>query len=64
MEIRMEVKAMNGTAFKSSLIWNNIGEVAVVLGSKILSVYQSALLRVIIVRQRVHPFTFQPALPQ
>ncbi len=55
---------MNRNVFKSSLIWNNIGEVAVVLGSKILSVYQSALLRVIIVRQRVHPFTFQPALPQ
>ena len=50
---------MNGTAFKSSLIWNNIGEVAVVLGSKILSVYQSALFGVVTMRRHVHPFTFQ-----
>lgn len=53
---------MNRTAFKSGLIWNNIGEVAVVLGSKFPSVYQSALLRVVTVRQRVHPFTLQSVL--
>lgn len=55
---------MNRSAFKSSLIWNNIGEVAVVLGNKILSVYQSALLGIFTVRQRVYPFTFQSAFPR
>jgi|GEM_PF-1578593 len=50
---------MNLTVFKNSLIWNNIGEVAVVLGSKTLSVYQSALLGFITLRRRVRSFTFQ-----
>ncbi|WP_312694258.1 hypothetical protein [Caproiciproducens sp.] len=54
---------MNLTAFKNSLIWNNIGEVAVVLGSKTLSVYQSALLRVVTLRRRVRSFTFQSVSP-
>lgn len=53
---------MNLTVFKHSLIWNNIGEVAVVLGSKTLSVYQSALLEVVTLRQRVRSFTFQSVL--
>ena len=54
---------MNLTVFKNSLIWNNIGEVAVVLGSKTLSVYQSALLGVVTLRRRVRSFTFQSVSP-
>lgn len=53
---------MNYTAFKSSLIWNNIGEIAVVSGNKALSVYQSAHSGVVTARH-VHPFTFQSVLP-
>lgn len=50
---------MNLTVFKNSLIWNNIGEVAVVLGTKTLSVYRSALLGFVTLRRRVRSFTFQ-----
>lgn len=45
---------MNRNVFKRSLIWNNIGEVAVVLGKFDRSVYQSALLQGLTARQRVH----------
>ena len=36
---------MNGSVFKSSIIWNNIGEVAIQNGKMSLSVYHYALLR-------------------
>lgn len=50
---------MNRTVFKNGLIWNNIGEVAVVTYKNGLSVYQSAHFGFDTMRQRVHPFTFQ-----
>lgn len=55
----MEVKAMNRTVFKQGLIWNNIGEVAVILGKIDRSVYQSALLQKFTARSRVHLSLFK-----
>lgn len=50
---------MNRTAFKNGLIWNNIGEVAVVLGIFDRSVSYSAHLAPITARQRVPLSSFK-----
>lgn len=49
---------MNRSAFQKSIAWNNVGEVAVVTGSKMPSVYHSAFLQFLTVRQRVLTFPF------
>lgn len=50
---------MNIAAFKSGLIWANIGEIAVVSGIFAASVSKSVLLRLGTARQSVHLSRFR-----